>query len=81
LAERLYQAAEGMLLDEVGKDQYRLIGLTGTGLRSQTDADTADLLSTEDIARAAKIEDAIASIRSKSGNQVIYKGRSIIKKS
>jgi hypothetical protein len=50
-------------------------------LGAETDADTADLLSTEDIARAAKIEDAIASIRSKSGNQVIYKGRSIIKKS
>jgi DNA polymerase-4 len=81
LAERLYQVAEGMLLDEVGKEQYRLIGLTGTGLGAETDADTADLLSTEDIARAAKIEDAIASIRSKSGNQVIYKGRSIIKKS
>ena len=81
MAERLYQVAEGMLLDEVGKDQYRLIGLTGTGLRSQTDADTADLLSTEDLARTAKIEDAIANIRAKSGNEVIYKGRSILKKS
>lgn len=81
LAERLYKIAEPMLLAELDGRKYRLIGVGASDLRPADGADRADLLSmaatVEDTARQARLEAAMTSIREKSGDKAIYKGRSI----
>lgn len=81
LAERLYELAEPMLLAELGKRSYRLIGVGASDLKPADAADRADLLTAASpgagAARQAKLEAAMAAIREKSGNEAIYKGRAL----
>ncbi len=81
LAERLYRIAEPMLLAELNGRKFRLIGLGAGDLQSADTADQDDLLTGVapggGSARQARLETAMASIRSKGGEQAIYKGRAI----
>lgn len=82
LAERLYKIAEPMLLAELDGRKFRLIGLGASDLHTADEAvDKDDLLAAatpgESAARHVKLEAAMATIRSKGGNEAIYKGRAI----
>lgn len=82
LAERLYRIAEPMLLAELTGRKYRLIGIGAADLRPADGADQEDLLAAaapaqDDSGRQARIEDAMAAIRAKSGDKAIYKGRAL----
>lgn len=81
LAERLYRIAEPMLLAELNGRKFRLIGVGAGDLKPVDEADSNDLLANAgpegDVARQARLEDAIATIRAKGGDASIYKGRAL----
>jgi DNA polymerase-4 len=81
LAERLYRAAEKLLQSELGQNHYRLIGISGTDLQPEQEADAADLIAKEELTRTTKLESAMSQIRAKAGDGAIYKGRAISLKS
>lgn len=81
LAERIYRIAEPMLLAELNGRKFRLIGVGAADLKPADGADQNDLLANAsdnaDVVKQARLEDAMASIRAKSGDKSIYKGRAI----
>ena len=80
LAEVLYQAALPLLEKEADGRYYRLIGIGTTGFARPDRADQNNLLNDrpEDL---AKIERAVANLRSRFGMLSINKGRVLLKKS
>lgn len=81
LAERLYRIAEPLLLAELDGRRFRLIGIGAGDLKPAETADRDDLLAaaapSASSARQARLEAAMAAIRSKGGQETIYKGRAI----
>jgi len=81
LAERLYQIAEPLLLAELNGRRFRLIGIGAGDLQPAETADRDDLLAAASpgggSAKQARIEAAMAAIRTKGGDKAIYKGRAI----
>ena len=66
-----------LLQSELGQNHYRLIGISGTDLQPEQEADAADLIAKEELTRTTKLESAMSQIRAKAGDGAIYKGRAI----
>lgn len=76
LAERIYRTSSPLLAAELGRVQFRLIGVGVSELTDAEDADHGDLLdgATQKYARA---EAAIDSLRDKFGVNAVQKGRGL----
>jgi DNA polymerase-4 len=74
LAERIFQAAEGLLSRECDGRRFRLIGVGVIDLTDGALADPPNLLE-PDRARLARVEQAIDRVRDKLGPKAVVKGR------
>ncbi len=74
LAERIFEAAHGLLARECDGRKFRLIGAGVSDLADGAEADPPNLLEPER-ARDARVEQAIDRVRDKLGPEAIVKGR------
>lgn len=76
LPDKIYAAAEKLMIAETGKEAFRLIGVGSGGLTPLDQADPPDLADTKSRERVA-IQDSIETLRAKFGTGIIQRGRSL----